>query len=211
MSQRRVRFAFEILKGPNAGLRSGGWRVWTNNEDTYIAASTFGGVWKGSLHGDVAWRWAMDKRHVQSGLAPTVPSGHDRAPWVWEPTPFANGVRLAFAIAVTRGAMLDRPADPKNQHRIVVEDRWDLLTLAKIWMTEPGVDLPIESLIEEPMQLSSGRRVWITAGWEELEGGEAEPRCAGAIVEPYTPGVQDVRAPGLLVRGLRWDSSTTAA
>ena len=210
MSRHRVRFAFEITEGPNAGLRSSGWRVWTNNEDTYITASTFGQVWKGSLHGDVAWRWAMDKNHVQSGRAPTLPKGHDRAPWTWEPTPFVNGVRLAFAIAVTRGAMLDRPADPKDQHRIVVEDRWDQLTLAKIWMTEPGVDLPIDPLLDQPMELSSGRRVWITAGWEELSDGEPEPLCAGAIVEPYTPGVQDVRAPRLFVRGLRLSTDTAA-
>ena len=152
----------------------------------------------------------MDKNHVLSGRIPTLPKGQDRAPWIWEPTPFVKGIRLAFAIAVTRGAMLDCPADGKDQHRIVVEDRWDLLTLAKIWMTEPGVDLPIEPLMDQPMQLASGRRVWITAGWEELTGGEPEPLCDGAIVEPYTPGVQDVSAPGLFVRGLRLSTEIAA-
>lgn len=152
----------------------------------------------------------MNNEHVQSGRAPNLPSGSDRAPWAWSPTPFVDGVRLAFVIAVTRGAVLDQPANPNDQHRIVVEDRWDLLTLAKLWMTEPGVDLPIEPLIEEPLRLSSGRRVWITAGWEELEGCEPEPLSAGAVVEPYTPGLQDVCAPGVLVRGFRWSTGTTA-
>lgn len=210
MAKRKVRFAFEITEGPNAGLRCGGWRVWTNKEDTYITASTFGHVWKGSLHADKAWRWAMDKNHVQSGRLPTLPAGDDRAPWIWQPPPFVDGLRLAFAIGVTRGAMLDEPADPDDCHRIVVEDRWDLLTVAKVWMTEPGVDLAVGPALDEPFTLASGRRVWVTAGWEQLEGAEAEPPCTNAIVEPYTPGVQDVRAPGLLVRGARWGTNMAA-
>ncbi len=35
--------------GPNAGLNSGGFRVWVNGDDTYVASTEIGGKWKASL------------------------------------------------------------------------------------------------------------------------------------------------------------------
>jgi hypothetical protein len=199
--KKKLRFAFTIPAGPNAGLTSGSWRVWTNGEDTYIAAAALGHMWKASLHGDIAWRIAVTSENVLSD-DPVLPSWHDRAPWKFAPTKFAEGRRLAFAIGVLRGALGPYPLDVKDLH-IAVDDRWDQVTVGYIWMTEPGVDLgQVSRLVGDPLSLASGRRVWLVAGTEEIPGGEPEPQAAGSMIEPRLPETHEVSAPGFLVRGV---------
>lgn len=201
MAKDKVAFAFTILSGPNAGLTCGGWRVWTHAEDTFITTKDLGGVWKASLHGEVAWRVALTKEHATSAES-VLPRKHDRAVWKFAPTPFINGRRLAFAIGVTRGALLPMSLSAKELH-IPVEDRWDALTVAYVWMTEPGVRLNEENhqLVGGPLRLESGRQVWVSADMEPWKGPpESKPVSAALVV--LTPEKNAVRAPGFLLRGV---------
>lgn len=79
-----------------------GWRLWVHGDDTYVADKATGARWKTSLHGDVAWRLAVTQEAMARDAAP-IPPGMDRAPWKFDPPPFANGGRLAFFVAATRG------------------------------------------------------------------------------------------------------------
>lgn len=199
-----VRFAFTVNEGPGAGLTCGGWRLWTSKEDTYLTAKPFGHVWKVSLHGDAAWRCAVTAEHTRSPNP--VWKEHDRAPWRFAPTPFADGERLAFAVCVTRGALRPEALDPAESH-IRVEDRWDRLTLAYVLMTEPGHRLEGHSrVVAGPLPLDSGRAVWLTAGSEAVEACESGPVPTGTMVEPMWPERHGVRAPGMMVRGINVSS-----
>lgn len=203
-SKSRLRFAFTIAEGPNAGLTSGPWRAWTHGEDFYIIPAKPNDVWKVSLHADVAWQLAMTSEHVASGKLPTLPEGLPRNPWTFKPTEFVDGRRLAFAVAVTRAALLPGDLRTSDAH-IAVEDRWDEITVGYFWMTEPGIDLSgVNRLVGDPMVLQSGRRVWLVAGTEPIQG-EPEPMADGSVVVPMTPGADDVSAPGLMLKGLRLD------
>jgi hypothetical protein len=197
---RKIRFAFTIPDGPNAYLTSGSWRLWVHKEDTYLAPAELGHMWKLSLHGDEAWRWAVTREHIASGASPVWPAA-DRAPWIFDPPAFVNGVRLAFVIATFRHALLPLPISPKDLH-IAVEDRWDSLTLGCIWMTEPGVELNLRRPVGEPLELTSGRRVWLGAKTELLLGAEPEPLAISSMLEPAIPGRDDVTAPGVFHRGV---------
>ena len=171
-----------------------------HREDTYLAPTDLGHMWKLSLHSDVAWRWALTQEHVASGAAPVWPEP-DRAPWKFEPPPFVNGGRLAFVICTFRHALLPLPISPKDVH-IRVEDRWDQVTLGCVWMTEPGVEFRENRLVGQPLQLTSGRRVWLSAKTEPLPGGQREPLAVSSMLEPVTPGKQDVAAPAVFHRGV---------
>jgi hypothetical protein len=118
-----LRYAFAITQEPNAGLRCGGWRIGRTREDTYITATSVGGLWKASLHGDASWRVAVTEENQRSDN-PGLAGGHRNAPWKFDPTDFKNGRRLAFAIAVTRAA-LTHESVMANESVIEVEDRWD--------------------------------------------------------------------------------------
>ena len=128
-----------------------------------------------------------------------LPGGHRNAPWVFDPTDFVRGQRLAFAIAVARAAF--RPEEvPAKETVIAVEDRWDRLPIAYVRMTEPGI--PLEStqpLVGGPLPLSSGRQVWVTSGAETIEPADPEGIPAGAMVRPLTPAKDGVAAPGVIV------------
>jgi hypothetical protein len=136
MGGKKLRFFFEIVSGPNAGLRCGGWRVLTRKEDTYITTADLGSKWKASLHGDVAWQVAITSENAASS-GRLLPAGHDRAPWKFTPPPFVNGRRMAFCIAVSRGALRPDPPVEGDEHRFIVEDRWDMVTTAQVWMKRP--------------------------------------------------------------------------
>jgi hypothetical protein len=198
VAKQKTRFAFAITTGPNAGLACPGWRVWTSREDTYITATSVGSMWKASLHGEESWRIALTAENERSE-SPMLPGGHRNAPWEFEPTTFDGGHRLAFAVAVARGAF--RPeAVPANEVVIPVEDRWDQLPIAYIRMTEPGVHLATEQqLVGGPLPLASGRQVWITAGSEQIVAGEPGPVPAGSMIKPLVPARDEVAAPGLIV------------
>lgn len=202
VARQRLRFAFTLTEGPNAGLSCSGWRLWVNREDTYITAKSLEGKWKTSLHGDEAWQHAVTIEHLRSPNP--VYNRPDRAAWKFTPTVFQNGGRLAFVIAVTRGALLPQTADAR-EHHIPVADRWDQVTKACVWMTEPDVDFASAMLLGGPLRLASGRRVWLAYGVEMLPGGnEPEEPCIGAMVQPMSPEADGVAAPGLLLRGVRW-------
>jgi hypothetical protein len=150
----KTKFSFVIDAGPSAGMNSGTWVVWANREDTYIAATHLGNKWKVSLHGDIAWRLAVPKESRSD--PPLLPAGHDRAPWKFAPTSFVDGRRLAFVIAVTRAAMLPHAQIAVDATQVGVQDRWDVVHLAKIWMTEPGYELDREwNLVGDALPLAS--------------------------------------------------------
>lgn len=204
----KTRFAFTIKDGTNAGSTSGPWVVWTHKDDIYIAPEELSGMWKVSLHGDAAWRLAMTAEHVASGIEPQLPQGVDRAMWKWvtdelPAPPFVDGVRLTFVVATTRAALLSsRPLDDRSQH-IAVDDRWDVLTMVRFLMTEPGVELTdVPRPVGRSMLLSNGRRLWMAVATESVVG-EPEVGIEGAMVEVMSPATHDVSVPGLLLKGLR--------
>jgi hypothetical protein len=118
----------------------GGWRLWAHGEDTYLTATSFGHVWKVSLHGDAAWRMAVTQEHWNS--PERLWTGEDRAPWKFEPVPFKDGGRMAFAIAVARGALFQGGL-PSRVTPISVNDRWN-------HEPEPA-EPPVVSALVEPM------------------------------------------------------------
>lgn len=199
-SRPRVRFAFRIIDGPNAGLGSPGWRVWTLHDSIYLTNVGTGRQWKLSLHGDASWRYAQTSEDQRSDN-PVLPPGHDRAPWVFDPTPFEDGVRRAFAIGVMRAAMLPLPTDT-SEVVLPVEDRWDRLTTLFLEVTLEGVDLSTKRrIVATPLPLAGGRRLWLTLGSEQLDG-EPERQAVGAMVSPVKPETDGVAFPGVIVRGV---------
>lgn len=153
--QQSTRFTFTIAEGPNAGLTTGAFKLWTRKEDTYLAPVELGGIWKLSLHADSVWRWAITKEHM-TAPDPIVP-GPGRMAFDYEPVEFDGGRRLAFTICTFRHALLPRELDKKALH-VRVNDSWQEVTLAGIWMTEPGVELERSRPVGEPLILDSGRR-----------------------------------------------------
>ena len=131
-------------------------------------------------------------------------SGPDRAPWKFQPPHYVNGKRVAFVVAVTRAALLPGELD-SSEHVIAVEDRWDRLTSAFVWMTEPGIAFDEPGLFAGPLLLTTGCRVWLQQNQEALDGKtEPEATCVGTMIEPMSPLTHDVIAPGFLLRGVRW-------
>ncbi|WP_448062307.1 hypothetical protein [Cellulomonas hominis] len=197
----RRRIAFQIIQGPNAGLSCPGWRVWTNKDTAYVAEVSTAGKWKVSLHGDVAWRLAQTAED-RCSAHPVLPAGHDRAPWRFAPTSFVDGRRHAFAIAVTRGAMLPDPVD-QAETVVAVEDRWDWITTVYLEVTLPGVELTTSRrTLGDPLPLDGGRSLWLTAGVETAAGQPEQRRAVGRVIVPMRPETDDVSFPGLIVRGV---------
>ena len=197
----RIRFSFQILQGPSKGLVCGGWRVWTHAEDTYITAKSLRDTWKVSLHGESWWACAVTKENSRRPDT-ILPTELDRSVWTFRPTPFVDGRRLAFAIAVCRHGMLSDTVDPAEEI-IEVPDRWDRITIAAVRMTEPGAAPdPSWSIVGEPLHLASGRTVWVTQSTESIEPTQPEPTAAGALIRPLSPETSDVTAPGWLVTGV---------
>jgi hypothetical protein len=199
MPNPRLRYAFAITDGPNAGLGCAGWRIWTHRDDTYIAAK--GNPWKASLHSDASWRVAVTSEHVTSGKLPIVPGGRATS-WEFEPTPFEHGGRMAFAMAVPRNSLI--PVQPSSTETIIeVADCWDRLTILYVWMTEAAFTLQAtQGFVGGPLQLEGGRQVWVTAREEFVEPYPPEPVPAGQLIEPRWPGEHAVTAPGFMVRGV---------
>lgn len=196
-----VRFAFAIADGPNEGLTSGRWRVWVHHETIYVAPSDLSGKWKASLHGDDAWRVAVTKEHHRAPDA--VWAEEDRAPWKFDPTPFVEGRRLAFVVAVTRGAFKRLPIKSKDSV-IEVEDRWDRLPMAKVIVSEPRLP-PVEDSgvrVGRELALSSGRSVQVVAAAEAIAATDPEPEPASTVIEVWHPRTHDVAAPGFFLRGV---------
>ncbi|MFE7067188.1 hypothetical protein [Microbacterium sp. NPDC057658] len=195
-----IRFTFAIQSGHNAGLGVGQFRVWCHREDTYIADP---GVpqWKTSLHGEVAWRPAETAESHSSSEA-RLPADIDRAPWKYAPPDFVDGQRLASVVGVTRAALRPWTA-PERYQRVEVRDRWDELTKANVWMTKADADVPDHPTRVGPiLELASGTRVWVSVGREALDPIDPEPVPISTMLEPQIPGVHDVTAPGVLIRGV---------
>lgn len=202
MARPRARFAFRITDGPNAGLSSGGWRVWTQAEDTYITATSLRGTWKVSLHGDEWWAASVTKEESQRENS-VLPPGQDRAMWRFEPTSFEDGHRIAFAICVFRHAL--RPPESVDERETVIDvaDAWDQATLALVRMTEPDVEPdPAWDIVGGPLKLTSGRRVWVTSHAEPIGPQDPEPMAVGGMLEPVSPETHGVASPGWFVKGV---------
>lgn len=200
--QQSTRFTFTIAEGPNAGLTTGAFKLWTRKEDTYLAPVELGGIWKLSLHADSVWRWAVTTEHM-AGQDPIVP-GPGRMAFDYEPVEFDGGRRLAFTICTFRHALLPRELDKKALH-VRVNDSWQEVTLAGIWMTEPGVELERSRPVGEPLILDSGRRVWVSAWTEAVPDGEPEPQAVSSLIEFAMPAKHAVRGPGVFLRGVHVD------
>ena len=138
-----MRFGFAIIDGPGEGLCLGGWRVHVAKNDVFISAKSMKSM-KVTLHDETRsaaarpWRFAYTSEHMD-GPNPVWPRDRDRALHKFEPTPFDTGVRKAFAIAVPRGGLRYEDRSPK-EHTIAVPDRWDVMNVACILMTEPGIE-----------------------------------------------------------------------
>lgn len=197
----RVRFTFALLNDAGSSLSCGGWRVWTNAEDTYITATSLRDTWKVSLHGDQWWASAITRENAKR--ADTVlPPGHDRTMCRFEPTVFQDGHRIAFAIGVFRHALLPGPLHPREAV-VEVPDRWDTLTLALVRMTEPDIEPDPEwHLIGGPLPLASGRQVWVTEHYNRVPPMEPEPQATGSMIESWSPQTHDVASPGWIVKGV---------
>lgn len=84
-----------------------------------------------------------------------------------------------------------------------MHDRWDELTKVNLWMGLPGVPTPSASERIGPLLgLSDGNRVWAAAGREPIAAVVPEPLPVTAAIEPQTPAIHDVTAPGLLFWGV---------
>lgn len=197
-----IRFTFTISEGPSAGLTTGAFKLWTRKEDTYLAPVELGGIWKLSLHADSVWRWAVTTEHM-TAPNPIAP-GPGRMAFDYEPVVFEGGRRLAFTICAFRHALLPRELDPKALH-LGVNDSWQEVTLAGIWMTEPGVELERARPVGEPLTLASGRRVWVSAWTEPVPDGEPEPQAVSSMIEFALPGKHAVNGPGVFLRGVHVD------
>jgi hypothetical protein len=204
----KVRFAF-TLPHRDDGTQPrtcGGWRIWCHNEDTYISATSLNNTWKASLHGDAAWRVAVTTENMR-GPKPVLPAGtRDRAPWKFTPTPFVDGRRLAFVVAVTHSALLPAKLDRKELQIDAATDP-GMITMARIWMTEPGVDFDPSTLVAGPLPLQSGRRVWVDSATETFDAPAPDPRYAHLPIESTMTLVKDpkdgqARAPGMLTIGI---------
>lgn len=195
-----IRFAFAITQGDSAGLQCGHFRVWVHGDDTYIADVGLAGIWKTSLHGEVAWQTAETKESHLSTNPMLVPTG-DRAPWKYDPPAFEDGRRLAFVIGVTRTAMRPGTAAPARYEVIEVSDRWDQLTKANVWMSVPPV-APDPHHIGPVLTLANETQVWVTRGEEPMDESTPEPPPDSTIAEPQIPGLHDVIAPGMIIRGI---------
>lgn len=196
-----MRFAFRVTEGPNAGLSCGGWRVWTHDEGTYITATSLNDTWKVSLHGD-EW-WAAQVTAENAARADTIlPAGQPRAMWRFQPTAFVDGHRVAFAIGALRHAL--RPERVDDRETVIdVPDRWDVLSLALVRMTEASVELdPAWPLVGGPLTLTSGRRVWVTSHADPVTPTGPEPVPESTMIEPWTPETHDVISPGWIVKGV---------
>lgn len=201
MSKKKIRFAFTIQHGENSGLTSGPLRVWASKEDTYITSVSLAGTWKVSLHGESAWRVAVTSEHLRSD-DPVWPATKERAPWKFSPTEWVDGQRLAFVVAASRGALIAGPPE-SNDVQIAVEDRWDRITMAEIWMTEFDICPPSDArLVGGPLPLASGRKVWVTAQTQEVIGERELVTAIGIMAQPLLPETHDVSAPGILLRGV---------
>lgn len=202
VKKQSIRFSFTIAEGPNAGLTTGAFKLWTSKEDTYLAPVELGGVWNLSLHADSVWRWAVTSEHMTTPN-PIVP-GPGRMAFDYEPVEFEDGRRLAFTICTFRHALLPRELDVKALH-VRVDDSWQEVTLAGIWMTEPGVELERSRPVGDPLMLDSGRRVWVSAWTESVPDGEPEPQAVSSMIEFAMPDKHAVRGPGVFLRGVHLD------
>lgn len=101
------------------------------------------------------------------------------------------------------------PNAPDEREIVVpVADRWNQLTLVRLWMTLPGVDYQVRreaTLLAEPMTLANGRKVWLDTVSEQVTdwSPDPEPPATSALVVPMGPDTHAVSAPGYLVKGLR--------
>lgn len=203
MSKRKAKsisWTFAITSGANAGLSNGPWKLNTSREDVYLWLTPRRGPLKLSLHGDDAWRIAYTREHMMTDN-PLWPS-NDRLAYSFTPPPFdAQGRRLALRLIMTRAAMLPGLQDP-GSYTIPVDDRWDRLTAACLWMTEPDASLDSAfEMIGSPLPLESGRQVWIVRATQGTNG-VPEPQCDGAMIQPLDPQEGGPDVPTLLVTGV---------
>lgn len=204
-SKTTMRFAFQIVDGPNAGLGGGSWRIWTNQDDIYVASLNLADTIKASLHPSGRWRVAYTEKHMRSDR-PLWAKDRDRAVWKFSAPPFEDGVQSAFVVAVARGAL--RPSTPGAKDAIVpVPDEWDVLSGVKLSVTQPGIPSPVsDSLVfAEPRRLANGNRVWLSAFYDHTDPQEPERVPDSQLVAMLTPDEDDVACPGFMLRGVNID------
>lgn len=195
----RWRFNLLITEGPNSGLGAGPWRIWIHKDDIYVASANQVNIVKASLHASGKWRIGYTAEHMQSDQ-PLWPRSHDRAAWKFDPPPVVDGVQEAFVIASTRAALRPTPSDSREAV-VTIDDRWDVLTGVRVWITEPHIEVAQRErlVFDEPLVLSSGRLVWLQAFAEYTEPRDPVPVPVGQLIRVMIPGQNDVSCPGYLV------------
>ena len=72
-----------------------------------------------------------------------------------------------------------------------------------------GDEVPLNAgpVLDDPLPLASGRKVWVTAGWEEIARGGPQRQAVGSMIEPAFPEAHDVSSPGIFVKGVHWSDA----
>ena len=201
-----MRFAFAIEGGRDPGLCLGGWRVFISGNDIMISAKSMKPM-KVTLHDETRssaarpWRFAYTTEHMQ-GPKPMWPPDRDRAVYKFSPTPFVDGIRRTFAIAVPRGGLRNTLISPKET-TIIVPDRWDMLGVAMVLTTEPGVEPNLWNPAQrDPLKLTNGRRVWLACVHQPVEATDPERPPDNNLIRVLSPENDEVSCPGFIVPGL---------
>ena len=86
-----------------------------------------------------------------------------------------------------------------------VSDFWQEVTLAGIWMTEPGLELEWSRPVGEPLMPDSDRRVWVSAWTEPRPDREPEVQAVSSIIEVVTMDKHPVKGSGVFLPGVHVD------
>jgi hypothetical protein len=183
------------------GRHSGGWRVWTNKTDVYIAQVDLGDVLKVSLH-DRVWRVAYTSEHWATGQLPNNAPGPGRTVWELDERPLVtDGVQHAWFIVVPPETLLRD--DALGSDMVLIEGPPpDKAVNVNIWICEPGVTRrPEFAIAPSPLQLTDGRTVWvgIDLGPYDTTNAPHEKQAVGTMVDfskPNGPG----DTPGFVIR-----------
>lgn len=127
--------------GTDFGPRSGVWRIWSTNDEIYIAMRSIAGTMKTSLHSSGRYRHAF----TGPGAAKNRPGG-DRALVKWpEPGDFQEGAKLLFEIVVPTDELTMPATEPtpeeKAKIKLVEPAPADELTVISVIVTRPGLEV----------------------------------------------------------------------
>ena len=186
---------FEFRTGD---LSASPWEVRAHNESVYIYPTATMKDMKMSLHPD-KWTAQITSGSLEKGRTQRPPEGR-RDFWRFTQTPIGpEGVQFAFAVAATRSSFFPRAPDRKAS-QIEVPDRWNLLHVGAVWITDPAVAM--EGALGGPQQLENGKLVWVTNESQVCPSEDSTLDYRGSILEAWAPETHSVAAPGFFIRGV---------